>query len=310
VIRGIVDAAGTNVALAAARPVRVLDARVAAIVTDVLSDPDARASAFGRGSALEFSFPVAAKTGTSKGYRDNWTLGYTREVTVAVWAGNFDGSPMVRSSGVTGAAPLFHDVMVAAMKGREPKPLVHRSGLVDVEVCPLSGARPNDDCPHRRREWFLSGSEPREPCSMHERVAVDPRNGLRAGPACRAPERRLFERYPARFAAWAAEARRPVAPQDFSPLCPGSPPAVAQAPRISYPLDGARFHLDSASRQQEIVFTAQAAGGHAVRFLLNGRSVGEARAPFRVAWVLERGAHRLEALVGEHLSEPVRFEVE
>jgi penicillin-binding protein 1C len=310
VIRGTVDADATNIPVASARPLRVLDARVAAIVTDVLSDPAARASAFGRGSALEFSFPVAAKTGTSKGYRDNWTLGYTREVTVGVWVGNFDGSPMVRSSGVTGAAPLFRDVMVAAMKGREPKPLVDRSGLVEVEVCPLSGARPNGDCPHRRRELFLSGSEPREPCAMHERIVVDPRNGLRAGPTCRASERRLFESYPASFAAWAAEARRPLAPSDFSPLCPGPPPSVAGAPRISYPLDGARFYLDAGSRKQEIVFTAQASGGRAVRFLVNGRPVGEARAPFRVAWALERGAHRLEAVAGDHRSEPVLFEVE
>jgi membrane carboxypeptidase/penicillin-binding protein PbpC len=145
---------------------------------------------------------------------------------------------------------------------------------------------------------------------MHERVAIDPRNELRAGPACPASERRLFERYPAPFAAWATEAGRPLAPADFSPLCPGVPAAAGEVPRISYPTDGARFHLDGGSRQQEIVFLAQAPEGHAVRFLLNGRSVGETRAPFRVAWTLERGTHRLEALVGNHRSEAVRFEVE
>jgi penicillin-binding protein 1C len=290
--------------------VRVLDERVAALVTDVLSDPVARASAFGRGNVLEFSFPVAAKTGTSKGYRDNWTLGYTREVTVGVWVGNFDGSPMVRSSGVTGAAPLFRDVMVAAMSGREPAPLVDRSGLVEALVCPLSGARPNEDCPHRRRETFVSGTEPRERCSMHERIAVDARNGLRAGPACRAPEVRLFERYPEPFVAWAAKAGRPLAPVDFSPACPGSEVRDAGAPRIAYPTDGARFHLDSGSRTQEIVFAAHAPEGRAVRFVLDGRSVGEARAPFRLAWALEHGTHRLEAVVGDTRSEPVRFEVE
>jgi penicillin-binding protein 1C len=310
VIRKTVDAAGRDVSVAPAEPVRVLDARVAAVVTDVLSDFDARASAFGRGSALEFSFPVAAKTGTSKGYRDNWTIGYTREVTVGVWVGNFDGSPMVRSPGVSGAAPLFRDVMVAAMEGRDPAPLVDRTGLVEVEVCPLSGARPNDDCPHRRRESFPSGSEPRERCSMHARVAVDPRNGLRAGPTCRAAERRLFERYPAPFAAWAAEARRPLAPAEFSPFCPGSLPPAVEAPSISYPVDGARFHLDAGSRRQEIVFSAQAAEGHTVRFLLDGRPVAEVREPFRVAWPLERGCHRLEALMGDRLSTPVRFVVE
>ncbi|NBC85970.1 MAG: hypothetical protein GVY25_07235, partial [Bacteroidetes bacterium] len=81
------------------------------IVTDILSDPYARAEAFGRHGPLNFPFPVAAKTGTSKDYRDNWTAGFTPEHTVVVWVGNFDGSPMRRISGVTGAGPLFHAIV-------------------------------------------------------------------------------------------------------------------------------------------------------------------------------------------------------
>ena len=58
----------------------------------MLADDRARVGAFGERSALDLPFPVAAKTGTSKGFRDNWAVGYTREVTVAVWVGNFDGA--------------------------------------------------------------------------------------------------------------------------------------------------------------------------------------------------------------------------
>lgn len=65
---------------------------------------------------LEFPFPVAVKTGTSQAYHDNWTIGYTREVTVGVWVGNFDRSPLTNSSGVTGAGPIFHAVMLAAQR--------------------------------------------------------------------------------------------------------------------------------------------------------------------------------------------------
>jgi penicillin-binding protein 1C len=309
VIRGSIDAKGSAHPVSPAKPKRVLDSRIAAVITDVLADPAARSSAFGRGNALELPFPVAVKTGTSKGYRDNWTVGYTREVTVGVWVGNFDGSPMVRSSGITGAGPLFRDVMVAAMVGREPRPLVDRTGLVEVEVCALSGTLPGADCPHRRRELFASSSTPHEHCAMHERVAVDPENGLRAGPTCRGAERRVFERYPAQFVAWASEAKRPIAPERFSPRCPGSLTSAEKAPHIAFPVDGAKFHLDAESRKQEIVFSARAAEGSAVRFVLNGRAVGSARAPFRLAWGLERGTHRLEAFVGEERSEPVRFEV-
>ncbi len=85
-------------------------------ITDVLSDDSAREYIFGRGGSLEFPFPVAVKTGTSQAYHDNWTVGYTRDVTIGVWVGNFDRTPLKSSTGVTGAAPIFHAVMLAAMR--------------------------------------------------------------------------------------------------------------------------------------------------------------------------------------------------
>ena len=88
--------------------------RTAFWITDILTDADARAYIFGRGGDLEFPFPVAVKTGTSQAYHDNWTVGYTRDVTVGVWVGNFDRTPLRGSSGVTGAGPIFHAVMLAA----------------------------------------------------------------------------------------------------------------------------------------------------------------------------------------------------
>src|SRR6185436_12225533 len=98
---------------------QVVSPRTAFWITDILSDPEARAYTFGRGNNLEFPFPVAAKTGTSQAYHDNWTIGYTRDVTVGVWVGNFDRTPLRLSSGVTGAGPIFHAVMLAANRGRE-----------------------------------------------------------------------------------------------------------------------------------------------------------------------------------------------
>jgi penicillin-binding protein 1C len=79
-------------------------------IADILSDNAARTLAFGADSPLRFDFPVACKTGTSSDFRDNWALGYTPEFTVGVWVGNFDGTPMEEVSGVTGAAPVLHDL--------------------------------------------------------------------------------------------------------------------------------------------------------------------------------------------------------
>jgi penicillin-binding protein 1C len=86
------------------------DAGAAWLIADILSDNDARAFTFGIESPLRFHFPVACKTGTSSDFRDNWALGYTPEFTVGVWVGNFDGTPMERVSGVSGAAPILHDL--------------------------------------------------------------------------------------------------------------------------------------------------------------------------------------------------------
>jgi penicillin-binding protein 1C len=89
---------------------RVGNADAAWLIADILSDNDARAEAFGPESSLRFDFPVACKTGTSSDFRDNWAFGYTPEFTVGVWVGNFDNSPMRHISGVTGAAPILHDL--------------------------------------------------------------------------------------------------------------------------------------------------------------------------------------------------------
>jgi penicillin-binding protein 1C len=90
---------------------RAMDAAAAYIVTDILSDRAARSVTFGLSNPLATRFWAAAKTGTSKDMRDNWCVGFSSRYTVAVWMGNFDGSAMWDVSGVTGAAPLWLEVM-------------------------------------------------------------------------------------------------------------------------------------------------------------------------------------------------------
>jgi len=137
---------------------RLVSQRTAFWITDILSDPAAREYIFGSGGALDFPFPVAVKTGTSQAYRDNWTVGYTRDVTVGVWVGNFDLAVLRNSSGVTGAGPIFHAVMLAA--SREHEQIVDRpADLERVPVCALTGLRPSTACPAVDNEW-LPGNAP------------------------------------------------------------------------------------------------------------------------------------------------------
>ncbi len=154
------------------KPRRFADPHAANLVTHILSDNAARARAFGVDNALRLSFPVAAKTGTSKGYSDNWTVGYTKERTVAVWSGNFDGTPMIQVSGITGAGPIFKRVMTRAMRDLTTQPLVNREGLVPATICPLSGQLAGPHCPAAMEELFIDGSAPPHRCEMHGELSA------------------------------------------------------------------------------------------------------------------------------------------
>jgi penicillin-binding protein 1C len=93
----------------------VLTHEAAFLVTDILNDNEARTPMFGANSPLRLSRPAAVKTGTTTDFRDNWTIGYTRYLVAGVWAGNSDGRPMRNTSGLTGAAPIWHDFMQAVI---------------------------------------------------------------------------------------------------------------------------------------------------------------------------------------------------
>jgi penicillin-binding protein 1C len=149
----------------------VVSPRTAFWITDILSDPSAREYIFGSGGSLDFDFPVAVKTGTSQSYHDNWTVGYTRAVTVGVWVGNFDRSELRNSSGVTGAGPIFHAVMLAANRKHEGSIVDPPADMERQPVCALSGARPSTWCPMVDSEW-LPKSAPVEFCAWHHQDYV------------------------------------------------------------------------------------------------------------------------------------------
>jgi penicillin-binding protein 1C len=147
---------------------RFVSARAATTVLDILSDPVARIPGFGVNTVLDFPFPVAAKTGTSRRFTDNWAVGVTGTFTVAVWTGNFSGRPMAAVSGITGAGPLLQRAVLLVARRYPPGTLTTpaEAGNVAAEICRVSGLAPGRDCP-RAVEWFAPGSEPRRACDWH-----------------------------------------------------------------------------------------------------------------------------------------------
>ena len=133
-------------------PRQIVNPAAAFIVGDILADAAARTDAFGADSALRLPFWAAAKTGTSKGMRDNWCIGWSDRFTVAVWVGNLEGDSMRAVSGTSGAAPVWRDVMLALHAGSPGKPPAMPDG-VEARQIALPGTREPP-----RREYFLRGT--------------------------------------------------------------------------------------------------------------------------------------------------------
>jgi penicillin-binding protein 1C len=292
-LAAIDDTQGKRAGLARDPARRVFSPQAAWLTTHVLSDPGAREPAFGRGGALEMPFPAAAKTGTSKGFRDNWTVAWTPRWTVAAWGGNFDGRPLRDVTGVTGAAPLVHDALLRVTRGEGHPDFVRPDGLERHAICPLSGQLAHADCAGQTDEWFLAGTVP-PPCSVHVARRVDARNGLLAGDTCpnEHVERKIFAQLPNEYQAWSARHLTPM-PSAFSPLCPG-PIAPRAAIRIAEPWDGATYHRDSRLPAHAQGIPLRAFGGRVAWSSDAGRiavtSDGE-----RAFWLPPPGRHRIVA---------------
>lgn len=276
-VRSALDGGGRPMAVPRERaPRRFLPASAVALVTDIISDEEARAPAFGHDNALRLPFPTAAKTGTSRAYVDNWTAGFTRERTVAVWVGNFDGQPMRHVSGITGAAPLFGRVMQRAMQGLAPAPLVDGARFEEADVCALSGRRAGPHCPSALRERFLPGTAPAERCAMH-RAGAGGAPTLDVGPE---------------FYAWARGEGLPS-----EPVAEAGPAARGPATRLLLPGDGDEYLIDPGAplSDQTIPVRATApAGLAALELRADGGPRTRLTAPFSARLPAARGEHHVE----------------
>lgn len=234
----------------------------AAIVTDILCDNNARRLSFGLNSPLDLGVRVAVKTGTSSGFRDRWCVGFDREHTVAVWAGDLQGRSLSQALAVRAAGPLWAS-MVRYLLSRGDQPLpkpVPSKNLVPLDVAAETGLlpRPGEQTVH---EWFLAGTEPTKSASSMY-ATVDGRETLVLPPEyaqwCDSPENRL-----------GAVARSP----DF---------------HIVFPKDGSVFvwnaHLPADQQMLTPLSTSPAC-----EWLLNGHPINGASFP------LERGTWTLTA---------------
>jgi len=295
----------------AAEAVRLFSSQAAYIINDILSDPLARFRIFGASTAMNPSFRLAIKTGTSARYRDAWAVGYTPEYTVAVWVGNFDGRSTLKLSGAAAAAPIVADLAELLFHGGSPQPFERPEGVAQAAVCSFSGLLPGPDCAHVRQELFIAGTEPSGVCTYHR-------------------HREPWHRIPSPFAGWLHQrftqggvgryrladfdadlprvfqeeaatggnlTRRPAPPGRVTlgaprPL-PG-PPAGEPLLTIAYPLDGDRFML--VPQAESLALTLKAVSRTplaSVTWFVDGREQASSGPPYETSLELGRGHHRL-----------------
>lgn len=298
------------------QPSTLFSPAVSYTLLDILSDDLARAQGFGRHGPLALPYRVAAKTGTSTDFRDNWAVGVTPDYTVAVWAGNFDGAPMEHVTGVTGAAPTLRQVFQALY----PQAASHADvawfpqprSLTRRHVCAHSGQPAGPACTSTRIALLPDGYQGAsrinahgrgpgaEHCELHVHVAIDTRNGLRAGPDCDPAfvQHQTFHRLSPEWMEWGLEHGLTPAPEADSPLCPAGPASAPDAEarhqhtRIIHPTPGDTFVIDHLVPREAQSITLRAHSPEdALTWFIDGVPLREVSPPHTTTWTPTPGHH-------------------
>jgi membrane carboxypeptidase/penicillin-binding protein PbpC len=277
------------------------------LISDILSDNNARAPSFGLNSPLRLTRPAAAKTGTTSDFRDNWTVGYTPDLAVGVWVGNADNTPMRRVSGIDGAAPIWRDIMEIVLKEKAPAAFAAPQGIHELVVCVPSGLLPTPYCPRTRLEKFAPGTEPVVQDDYYRPLLVCDATGRAVASRAACPgstSQHIYAFVPLEAVPWARAAGIPLPP--VPPYAGGANDGVAGpdgasaiAVTLVAPSDGAVLHVSREIPLDEQALRIEAlpaAGARDVELFVDAAPIGRAdAAPYRVNWQLSEGTHEIRA---------------
>jgi penicillin-binding protein 1C len=210
------------------------------------------------------NWTVAWKTGTSWGFRDAWSIGIVGSYVLAVWIGNFDGSPNQSFVGIDAAAPLFFriaDALPLTMSNERIAPRLPPANLKRVSVCSASGDLPNAWCPKTEDTWFIPGKSPIRISTLHRPVTIDNRTGRMACPPYGA------DTHTEVFEFWSSDMmrlfRETGMPRRAPPvrLCAGSANQdESEPPRLLSPLTGVTYTLRLSRPDETIALQAGTEG--------------------------------------------------
>lgn len=296
----------------------VLDSNVARQISLFLADPQARLPSFPRMGTVEYNFPVAVKTGTSQGYRDAWTIAFTKQYTVGVWVGRSDAKPMRQLGGAASAAQLAQTLMKNLTKGQNDKnklQLAIPGGYESVTLCSYTGKLANDQCHQTTNEWVDPERLPAQDDSF-ENLWVDRRNGLLA--AQWTPkhqlENRQFVNLPAIYQPWGKSKGLIPSPRNYSALdskdsnfnhelgnksqlqaqnrnadinikilSPQDNLHVTKLPEVPSSLNSLAFHLELSKTVDQVLW------------YVDNKPYQTTTFPYTLRWPLKVGEHRFQA---------------
>lgn len=186
--------------------------QIAYLITDILSDNNARTPIFGADSVmrLDGDRPAAVKTGTSNDWKDSWAIGYTPDLVVGVWVGNSDDSPMAEVAGANGAGLIWRTIMEQTHIGKPAEPFVQPPGIVEQSICAATG-QVADGCTDQVAEHFLADRLPVKDPKQYVTVTVGDDGKCLATDATPPDQRRsvTFLLPPPDVRAWAADIPQP-----------------------------------------------------------------------------------------------------
>jgi membrane peptidoglycan carboxypeptidase len=193
---------------------QLISPQVAYQVSSVLADNEARAPAFGQNNPLRLSRPAAVKTGTTTRFCDGWTMGYNPQVSVGVWAGNADRSPMRGFWGYQSAGSIWRDIMEYIFRTQPPVDFVEPPGMKWVEMDAVTGALPDDK---KIRDVVVEGLEPVSKDKVRQEYAVCRSSGRLATEHCppEGVELRSYEVYPTANGSFVRSTRGPQPPTSY-----------------------------------------------------------------------------------------------
>ena len=146
---------------------KVISEESAYLITSILSDRNARMGSFRSYKGIVYPFSIAIKTGTSKGSRDAWAIGYTKDYIVGIWLGDFAGSEMINITGGNGAVPILYDLFTMLNKSQKETKWNKPDTIVKREICLISGKLRGEFCKETRMEEFSHINVPKEECDVH-----------------------------------------------------------------------------------------------------------------------------------------------